>query len=1583
MKMKILFAVCTVLLMAALPLLMHAAPAPPVPNLPPSPFVRTPVTSATVVSQDNPATATESTYNLRFSWSAPMSSSETTGWRDPSSTAPPNPAGHISADPAPADAWSRFASRFDIEFANRSLGGAPPLPERVGFGGDNTLDEFRYPNVTGTVPATARFDGEIPPNTRITNIDLTRNMRPGSLYEINIIPDHFVPIWNPPVPQPPGAPIPAFYSREPAPDTERILAGNQPLIFMTDILIRTARGSGEEVLLEWTNPQWEGQSVFPHWQITLRETGTGGATLVATINTEDATPLEGGRWLRYVITTDSLDVPGTALQIGSSYMVSIEPMRTPTSRVRGPSGPIFNAPPPQNMPPEMANAFFTYRDPASFPYAYPRPVLLVPQLSVSVEGANFVRLMWSRMAAASVGYIVIEQWAYPFPDEDDLPPQLFPFNEIARIPRPMAQSATSWVIGQIIPPEARAFSIAILDANGNFLARSNLDYFIPGVAGFTPYSPDIEQLTATVTAGGLSNLQLTWRAFTRAPYTALETAALNQPPHALFPGLPPSQRFIDLDLHYRVFVSNTFENLNWPQGESYHFPPVEDDIIPTVGMLLPPATSPRGIYVPLFRRGGITQYTRLAADGFTWEEADITANGVYFVRIEAVRTMPGRTFISQPSFGVIYIPPEDDLVLTPEMIDAPPLRGIVNEPGQMPQITLNWDLRYLEIGDPASAPLWNRWHASVGVDTRTNSLVFGRSAQFIPDTHLRDWNALNDMLSPSMRAQLRNRPNPDPLRTPAGHAQFVNEARQYIGSSGQLNFNLTNFPMRIQDMYHRHYRIHVVRHSQLMAGGGDLATVFEAYRDMLMLPANDGLWTNIGRPEPSADGTSSHSFTTAAGVGALQANTTYVVFLQPYEPAIPGQPGRAFFPNYVIVTTPDEFEPAVPVPTTPILFVGIPPTDNTISVRWRVQEGINPDPRTLFFELRWSESLLDYPEGGTLIPWEELEEKHGAQFIEWIHPTTLQVYHHFTIENLFPDTVHHVWARAFNVNDVFSGWSNPVEIRTRDIAPPPPPRLGLASNAHLQQYNLQNDTQFAPMEEEAINFFLGRVFSDFREHNLPRATGGVATGGNAVLLNIHDLEDIYAIRFSELLPNRHYYARARTILTITRGQPRSYTYEIQLADNFEFLDAITFIIPPLVELDPINMRRAESPWVYIEVSTTPGGGDHDGAFRPEQFPLPDDDWEITYDNGTLQFRFRTNRTGADGRPDQQVDQRFISRLIDSRTHRFEIDLSEYFRRPDWPVENRVLEIPLSIMRAFNERRITLAVNFGDITVEIPPGAFETAAVRNLQMGLSSFMRIEMQTNAQGTRLPELPMNNVYVTLPQQLVVTAATPQRSVTLTEFAQPINIQLQLNDIVQPDGVVRASLFFTSPQQAQWQDAAGMRTQTRRPVTVAAVSREAPRNVAPADPSRAAMERVTARLTFTDLFEYNPRATVSAEAFNNVMLALANNRASVTLNAPISNADRQSLARARFEAPASVTWEQAVDILIRFYELRTRRVIQPMTTPQMVTGINNATPALQQSILKAADIGFISGTINPHGALTMGDLMVMLDIVIMDTDF
>ena len=1581
---------------------------------------------ATITSGDaSYPPATGNLYNIVFTWSQPSApfpgtSPDEDAWRPPEGFA--NPDGSIPSNASPFDnsflanthvggsnnsvdtflppsSWSRYPTEYRIELFNRTTG-------------------VRYPNIyipwnelvaAAGGASVLNTRGELPPGQTIT-LDRYVALTPGSLVEINIIPVHRVPVWTPNIIG--GEPVAAWTFRvaELAPLDPHPDAAHRGMVFMTDIHFADAFVSEGAIIADWQNPTWFGDS-FPYWQVTVHHSTTGAELMprIAPVPTTQLTTLNisGRNMLRHSVSHPNM-------QIGNSYFIRVEPMRSsnPVDLVRrgGNEGAIILLPPTADL---AARTTFSFAArPLVHQYRSPSRIL-TPSLSLMEDGDGSLRLHWTSIASGAADQVIIEWWEMPFPAVDPPPQALSPTGTIAVLDGPHATSVNWWPLGQITPIRPLGFTLRIYN-DGEFLGRTNMEIFTPGIADFTPFSPLIRRLEPILSPEyRFQALRIQWRAFTRTPFTDDERDRLVNPiyPHFRFSNMLPGANYVDMNMRYRIFISDSMEHLTvgWPTEDGLRhlplFAPIVSDITPSAGMLLPTSAFPveQGIPqdMPYFQFDNLTQYTTRDANG-NWVTRPMTANNVYFVRIEAIRPHPGGDafvpFVSVPAFDVIFIPPDDDIITRPGMMDAPPMRARVNNPDEPVQIILDWDIRYVEIFDPTSAAEGlNQWFASVGYDPRTGSLFYGRRGRHMPvypePNGLRGWASINAMLDPVTANNVRN-------RNVVFDTAFQAEIHRQMRAAERLGFDgIVDFPLRVQDLYHAHYRIHVVEYDVMMAGFDTLADAFYEYREILMRPASNNQWVHIGRPTPNDNGVFSHAITSFPGIGTLAPNTTYVIFFQPYEPRL-GADGFAFFPNYVVVTTPDEFVPAQPRPTTPILHPATPITYHSLRVRWRVQgDGVDIHghlppfaDRTMHFEIVISETLVGYPNpvgaGRRFYTWQEMYD--AGHLTMQIMPDGVP-YYFFTFTDLFPDTMYYIWIRAINPelepNEGTSDWSNPIQMRTLIMPPPQPPRIGLANRVHLNAHNIANNTTYEPIEPNALSIFVNRTFSDYRYHELPRAAGGVVTGGPAALINLQNLDAVYAIRFSELVANRHYYIRARTILTLSRTAPaRVYSYEIQLADNADFLDPVIFIIPPLAVLDPINMRRAYSSWVDMGVTTGVSDDDFDGVFRPEQFPLPDYDFEITYRDGTLQWRFRTNRIGADGRPDQQVDQRFISRLIDSRVHRFEVDLSAYFRSPDWPVRERELVMPLSILRAFNERLITLVINFGDLTVDIPPGAFDTAAVRNLGMGIGSYVRINMRVNETGDGLPSLALNNHFTSLPQQLRISAETPQRTLVMTDFARPLPVRMHLHDIMQPGGMMRTGLFYTTPQLGAWQDTAGMSGSVRTPATFAGISREMP-NVPPTVPAQhpamAAMERVSARMTFTDLFEFNPGAPVHTAAFNNIMNALANNQRSVTLNAPLSAAASQSLDRGRFLATGNLTYEAAVDILVRFYELRTRQVINPMSSPQMVIGIANATPALHQSLLKAADIGFITGPINPHAPLTLGELMMMLDIILTDTGF
>ncbi|MCL1878183.1 MAG: hypothetical protein FWF80_04950, partial [Defluviitaleaceae bacterium] len=129
-----------------------------------------------------------------------------------------------------------------------------------------------------------------------------------------------------------------------------------------------------------------------------------------------------------------------------------------------------------------------------------------------------------------------------------------------------------------------------------------------------------------------------------------------------------------------------------------------------------------------------------------------------------------------------------------------------------------------------------------------------------------------------------------------------------------------------------------------------------------------------------------------------------------------------------------------------------------------------------------------------------------------------------------------------------------------------------------------------------------------------------------------------------------------------------------------------------------------------------------------------------------------------------------------------------------------------------------------------------------------------------------------------------------------------------------------------------------------------------------------------------FNPADEVTQIQFNNLVNAVAQNQTTVTMNANLPASAAQSMTRARIFAQPDFTREVALDILVRLYETRTRQILTPMTAVDSIPGMQNADPSLHRNLRIAADLGFITGPVEPEGALTMGEMMNILDIIIQD---
>ena len=602
---------------------------------------------------------------------------------------------------------------------------------------------------------------------------------------------------------------------------------------------------------------------------------------------------------------------------------------------------------------------------------------------------------------------------------------------------------------------------------------------------------------------------------------------------------------------------------------------------------------------------------------------------------------------------------------------------------------------------------------------------------------------------------------------------------------------------------------------------------------------------------------------------------------------------------------------------------------------------------------------------------------------------------------LFPDTNYYIWARAVGVdedgNPLYSAWSNPIAMRTLPIRTPAPPRgLGLASSQNVGIINLENDTQFARVEENALIIEWIPKPGDLRlfDGDLPAGITGAA--GGTSILGSPLITHAYMVRFPDLVANRPHYVRARTILSITRGgigQPAvtRYDYIVQVATNPDFIDAITvFVMPDASGIEHgQHTRVAMSEWTSIFIfHTGRGDGEFDSDAVPELFPLPDRDFEISYDPATrtLTFRFRSTGVDAQGNRDNLVDQRFISRLIQTRTFDYVIDMTHF---NNMPVANRVVELPFSIISAFDERRISFGVIAGDTTYRLQPGFANTP--QNAGFGVASRLTININ-DVPLVNLPTIRYEQRYIATPRNVGISVQNPAGRVSLNMLGAPLNISHQVNRAVVMDYSVGA--YAQSMDDVTWRRMNStfdeingrVNTTTTQLQRFAAIGTAVPTQWGDAAPGvRNALYFVNSSIAFTDMDWFMADSPINAWQLNRMILAIANNANQVAINQNLTQAEVNSLTRAGMLVPGAgtVTRQNAMGALVRLFEVRTGNRVnaQPTLANSAFPDMASTSANMQNAMLRAEFLGFLdngTGLANPHGTLTMGEAMMIFEIIL-----
>ncbi len=1419
--------------------------------------------------------------------------------------------------------WTRPA----VSSRNDGDVGANPMSHRATnydiFFRNTTIREAYATAPQDTVAANGTTDGE----SRTFNA-LTLN--PGSIYGFKVVPWHM------------GAYLDNQGNTvsQRAPLDTTMSSGNESL-YLTDIQV-AASGVGKSMTVTWDNPLYDGNEIFQGYRIYY--TLAGG----------DNTPIGENPHVDVYATDKALVRTGTklkytfedpTLQVGKFYAVKVEPLVAGTpmrpahiQRIQVGTNTYNIAYTPSTREYRTNNAY------------------LQPTLNIEVVSTDSIRLFWDNFPGSMVsskGTIPLQEVKiYKSLTED-----FALSDEVGTLSGThSALNINYWETDR--PKYLTYYKVVAYYYDTNtvepYTMETMVEKYDPTYNKFDPYMPTILDTKNSVNP---LSLDLIWKAFVREPYNPEEAKQVD----------PVTGLLVDKDVRYNIWVTDDLNNFNDPAFDDkvtasfqargltetktyFNNNPLDDNM--------------------LGYKASINQYTAATDTGF--ETKALVDNKIYYVRIRAVREPSLER--SQDAFTSWFIPPLSDIAPNPNMMAKPPLRIKQDAEGlemiTEDAITIQWDTLWFEAynaNGPAGEYV-NNWFSKIGVDAAGN-LVFGDAADSAKTIiYLNNVKYTNDVTNLS------------------GSYDAI---KADLLSAGATPAQVALLPLRLIDLNKASYEIHVVPYDEMAKNGG----TYDKYLKSLLPTgdpekdaATDALWQTItptGDPlHPDFEVTA----TNAPAAGNLEPNTAYVIFFRPYVM----RDGKkvSHYPSYVSGTTLDVRPPLDVTPVVPKLQV-INVTDTTVTVWW------NPYSKMLDYEIGYSDLLADYADKGTTITKEDII-KNGVESVQ--NGITGRSY---TITGLFPATEYYFWIRSSANNSggaVNSDWSNPVNAKTLDLATPKPPKgLGPASKDNVNSYNTVTSSKYTTFGPDYIIIEWMRDYLDInnQEGETKPANTADVKGGDAALLPLASFLSGYMVKFNGLKSNVEYYFRAKTVLTVTQekdGITRSYSYVVQISDTDEFVDVVEVTVPPLKDAGTGKMLRKESDWtdpIKLRSGKADGenGGEYDGNKSPETYPLPSQDFEITYDAATqtLIYRFRSDKRGADGLKDNMVDQRMITRLVADKTYTYTINMPSNIRN----VQNRTVEMPYSVFAALNERKIDLRIIAGETKVTLPFGCMDTAQVNGLSdLGNGSTIKIHLKTNASGT--PAVSPNQSYGVLPQHLSINVTTSTGTVGLTNLSKPVQVDMTLLQPYQRmDRFVSA--YVADANTGGWQvqkstfDTANgtISMETTKLGHYTALVTQAPARTQDS-PYNNAMYTVTAHMSITDMGAYTPDRAISASEFNNLVAAMAYDRPTVNMMAPMSNSDFNSLGKAKLLiSGANVSTEAGVNTLVRLYELKTKAPITDYYgAEQAIPGITSAAAEYQTAMLKADAIGFFGkqASVDPKANMTLGQVMLMLSIIIDD---
>ena len=361
-----------------------------------------------------------------------------------------------------------------------------------------------------------------------------------------------------------------------------------------------------------------------------------------------------------------------------------------------------------------------------------------------------------------------------------------------------------------------------------------------------------------------------------------------------------------------------------------------------------------------------------------------------------------------------------------------------------------------------------------------------------------------------------------------------------------------------------------------------------------------------------------------------------------------------------------------------------------------------------------------------------------------------------------------------------------------------------------------------------------------------------------------------------------------------------------------------------------------------------------------------------------------------GNPDNLVDQRFITNLINSKVYNYNIDLTSH---KGYNIKNRKIEIPYTIIRALDERKIALSITIGGTRFTLNPMFLNTTEVKNIgKLSTNATVIINIQETPQN--LPTLAHNQVYGTTPQYITMSINNNGAYTPLTYIGSDMDVSLKLKsrsltieNNVGAYRIVNNNMWERVPSIYNSESGIHL-VKTNRLGKYTTIANGVNQTNVTANNDTTLLTNVNNQIIFTDFTNINTQDAISVVQFNNIVAGIINNKKQITINGSLSDSDYDGLKKSGMLLTGSVVGREAgINTLVKLYETKTKAKFEPTSTLSTTPykDIKNANKAYQQNLVKAGDIGFFGDDMNanPKGVLTINDALYMIDIILADCGY